>query len=210
MIWPHIRHDQKASKDLSSEESEDSEDDKDQNDSFEGFDEEESTKPALGHLILSASRILRRGTTSTRAQSLIPLRASLSLLDALTKSIPLPALMPHISAILLPLHNFTDPSIAHPFSIDEAFTEGYKTLVENARLLKEVLEKKLGTTQYINLMSKVREGVKARREGRRVKRRIEMVAAPERAGQVKKRKGEQKREKRKERSHDQRGRRRGW
>ena len=210
MIWARAKHDTEASNGSESEDTDFAEEDKDQDDSFEGFDEEKPAKPALGHLILSASRILRRGSTSTRAQSLIPLRASLSLLDALTKAIPLPALMPHIFAIILPLHNFTDPSIAHPFSIDDAFTEGYKTLVENARLLKEVLEKKLGTTQYLNLMSKVREGVKARREGRRVKRRIDMVAAPQRAGQVKKRKGEKKREKRKERSHDQRGRRRGW
>ena len=210
MIWPHANQESAAHDNLTDGETDEGDGSEGGGDASEGFDNEKTTNPALGHVILSASRILRRGTISTHAQSLIPLRGSLSLLDALTKAVPLPALMPHVPNILLPLHNLTDPSISHPFSIDESFTEGYKNLVENARLLKELLEKKLGTTQYTNLMSTVREGVKARREGRRVKRRIESVVAPERAGQLKKRKFEKKREQRKRKSHDQQRLRRGW
>lgn len=73
-----------------------------------------------------------------------------------------------------------------------------------------LLQKKLGTTEYIEHLTRVREGVKERREGRKVKRRIEAVAAPEKVGREKKRKGEKKREKRKEKSADQRAGRRGW
>lgn len=209
MTWPQRSQDTGQQDIIDDEESEDKHAE-DVEDTFEGFDEEKPAKPALGHLITSASRILRRGTLSTRAQSLIPLQASLSLLGALTNAIPLPALHPHIPTLLLPLHNLTDPAIAHPFSVDASFTEGYKALVGNAQELMALLQKKLGTTDYINMLSQVREGVKARREGRRVKRRIEMVAEPERAGKMKKRKGERKREKRKERSGEERGRRRGW
>ena len=59
-------------------------------------------------------------------------------------------------------------------------------------------------------MNNVRSEVKQRREGRRVKRRIDAVANPERIGRSKKRKGEKKREKKKLRSGEERGRRRGW
>ncbi len=203
MTWPQ--------KSREPDEGNSNEDESDQEEgTFEGFDIAPTTKPALGHLITQTSRILRRGTLSSRAQSLTPLRASLSLLGALTSTIPLAPLTPHIPTILLPLHNLTDPAIAHPFSTDAAFTDGYKTLVGNAQELMALLQKKLGTTVYINMLSKVREEVKARREGRRVKRRIEMVAQPERAGEVKRKKGERKRERRKERSGEERGRRRGW
>lgn len=203
MTWPQKKREPDEAN--SSEEEDDQEDG-----TFKGFDVAPTAKPALGHLITQTSRILRRGTLSSRAQSLTPLRASLSLLGALTSTLPLPPLTPHIPTLLLPLHNLTDPAIAHPFSTDAAFTDGYKTLVGNAQELMALLQKRLGTTEYINVLSKVREGVKARREGRRVKRRIEMVAQPERAGEVKRRKGERKRERRKERSGEERGRRRGW
>ena len=168
------------------------------------------SKPALGHLITQTTRLLRRGPLTTRSTSLTPLHASLTLLAALTSTLPLPTLHPHIPTLLLPLHNLTDPTIAAPFSTDTAFVEGYKTLVANAQEMMGVLQKRLGTTEYVNVMSRVREEVKGRREERRVKRRIEAVREPERAMRVKRRKGERKKEKRKERSGEERGRRRGW
>ena len=168
------------------------------------------SKPALGHLITQTTRLLRRGPLTTRSTSLTPLHASLTLLAALTSTLPLPTLHPHIPTLLLPLHNLTDPTIAAPFSTDTAFVDGYKTLVANAQEMMGVLQKRLGTTEYVNVMSRVREEVKGRREERRVKRRIEAVREPERAMRVKRRKGERKKEKRKERSGEERGRRRGW
>ena len=178
-------------------------------DTFEGFDDPVE-KPALGHLITQTSRILRRGPLTTRAPSLIPIQASLQLLGALTNAVDIAILTPHLPTMLLPLHNLTDTTIAHPFSSDTAFTDGYKNLVANAHELMSLLQKKLGTTVYINILSRVREGVKRRREGRRVKRRIDVVAEPEKAGEWKRRKGERKRERRRERGMEQRSLRRGW
>lgn len=168
------------------------------------------SKPALGHLITQTSRLLRRGPLTTRSPSLIPLHSSLTLLAALVTTLPLPPLTPHVPTLLLPLHNLTDPTIPHPFSTDTSFVEGYKSLISNAQELLGKVQERLGTTEYVNLMSKVREGVKERREGRRVKRRIEAVAEPERRMREKRRRGERKRERRKERGGEERGRRRGW
>ncbi|MCJ1450861.1 U3 snoRNP protein [Mycoblastus sanguinarius] len=182
----------------------------DEEDSVEEEEVTPGTRPAIGHLISRTSLLLRRGPLSTRGPSLIPLAASLSLLGALTNAIAIESLTPHIPTLLLPLHNLTDPAIPTPFSADQTFTEGYKALVSNAQELMSLLQKKLGTTAYVNVLQGVREGVKGRREERRVKRRIETVAEPERAGRFKKRKGERKRERRKERGGEERGRRRGW
>ena len=169
-----------------------------------------TSKPALGHLITQTTRLLRRGPLTTRSPSLTPLHASLTFLAALTNTLPLPPLTPHLRTLLLPLHNLTDPTIPAPFSTDTAFVEGYKSRIGNAHELLGRVQERLGTTEYVNLMSRVREEVKGRREGRRVKRRIEAVKEPERAMRVKRRKGERKKEKRKERSGEERGRRRGW
>lgn len=168
------------------------------------------TKTALSHLMATASNILRRPPLTTRASSLTPLTSSLALLFALSTHLPILILTPLTPTILLPLHNLTDPAIPPPFSTDPAFVEGYKTLVTNSQELMSLLQRKLGTTVYINLLTQVREGVKGRREERRIKRRVEAVGEPERAGLMKRRKGEKKREKRKERSGEERGRRRGW
>lgn len=182
-----------------------------------GLEEEEeeelftsTTKPALGYLIQRASSLLRRGPLTTHSSSLIPLHACLTLLGALANNVPLSTLNPHIPTLLLPLHNLTDPAIPTPFSTDTAFTDGYNRLVSNSQELMALLQKKLGTTEYVTILQKVREGVKDRREGRRVKRRIGAVAEPEKEGERKRRKGVRKKERRKERGGEERGRRRGW
>ena len=202
MLWP--QQDQQPTigiiEDEQSEDENDSEEDQ----------RKLTTKLALSYLIQRVSSILRRGPLTTRSHSLIPLHASLALLGAFTNNLALPPLDPHISTALLPLHNLTDAAIPTPFSTDAAFTEGYQTLVTNSQELMMLLQKKMGTTEYVGILQKVREGVKERREERRVKRRIEVVAEPEREGERKRRKGVRKKERRKERGEEQRGKRRGW
>lgn len=170
----------------------------------------ETRKTALQFIFERVSAIIRRGPVTTKAQALTPIKAALQLVGALCNHLHESLLASSIETILLPLHNLTDPSIPTPFSSDEAFNTSYKALVANSTEIMTLLQRKLGTTKYIANLAKVREGVKDRREGRRVKRRIEVVAEPERAGVLKQRKGEKKREKRKERSGGERGRRRGW
>lgn len=167
-------------------------------------------KTAVQFIFERASAIIRRGPLTTRDPALVPMKGAIQLIGALCNHLPVAVIVRSIQTILLPLHNLTDPSIPTPFSPDEAFTTSYKGLMASGSEIMTFLQKKLGTTQYIANLAKVREGVKERREGRRTKRRIEAVAQPERVGVLKKRKGEKKREKRKERSGEERGRRRGW
>lgn len=181
----------------------------------ENLDEDEISqdrcdKTALAFVLECTSGLIRRGPLTTSSTSLIPLKASLLLLTALCTHLPFPVLQPHLSTIILPLHNLTDPTIAVPFSMEESFTTTYKALVANGLETMAKLQKRMGTTEYLRVLASVREGVKERREGRRIKRRIGAVLEPERREAEKRRKGERKREKRKERSGEERGRRRGW
>ncbi|KAI9835282.1 MAG: hypothetical protein M1819_002426 [Sarea resinae] len=169
-----------------------------------------TVKSAQQYLFERLSAILRRETLTTRAPSLIPKTAALQLIAALCSHLSVEALAPSMQTILLPLHNLTDPSIAAPYSSDPDFESTYKTLVSTSQEVIALLQKKMGTTEFVAQMSKVRQGVRERREGRRVKRRIEAVADPEKMGREKQKKGERKKEKRKERSAEERGRRRGW
>ena len=171
---------------------------------------EPETKTALQYIFERCSAIIRRETLTTRAPSLIPKTAALQLIAVLCSHIPVAALIPSTQTVLLPLHNLTDPAIPAPYSSDPGFTSAYKSLVTTSQEVMVLLQKKLDTTEYIEQLTRVREGVKERREGRKVKRRIEAVAAPEKVGREKKRKGVKKREKRKEKSADQRAGRRGW
>lgn len=184
----------------------------------EEVDADESDNEPNGQQSQTASRfifqrisvIVRRGPATKAVAALTPMKAALQLVGALCNHLSIDALMPSIETILLPLHNLTDPSIPAPFSADENFTTNYKSLVSNSAEIMALLQKKLGTTEYVARLNKVRSLVKERREGRRVKRRIEAVAEPEKAGKLKQRKGEKKRDKRKERSGQERGKRRGW
>lgn len=168
------------------------------------------TKPPLAFMLERCSALIRRGPLTTKALSLIPIKSSLLILSFLLTHLSLQILTPYLLNILLPLHNLTDSTIPSPFSTDESFTATYKALVANSSEMMSMLQKRMGTTEYINILAKVREGVKERREGRRAKRRIEAVARPEKREMEKRRKGERKREKRKQRSGEERGRRRGW
>ena len=170
----------------------------------------DSPKTPVQLIFERASAIIRRGPLKTTVSSLIPMKAALQLVGALCNHLPTPVLAPSVQVILLPLHNLTDPSIPTPYSSEEAFATSYRDLVANSSEIMSFLQKKMGTTEFIANLARVREGVKERREGRRVKRRIEAVAQPEKAAILKRIKGEKKKEKRKDRSGEERGRRRGW
>lgn len=171
-----------------------------------------SSKTAVAFMLERVSAILRRGPSSPKTPSLIPLKASLQLISALCTHLPIQTLSPSIPTILLPLHNLTDPAIPSPSASlsDPDFAPAYKSLIASGTEILTLLQDKLGTTLFLEKLSRVREEVKARREGRRAKRRIEAVAEPEKAGRDKVRKGERKRERRREKGVAERGRRRGW
>ncbi|KZF22404.1 putative HEAT repeat protein [Xylona heveae TC161] len=168
------------------------------------------TKLALQFLFERLSAILRRETLTTRAPSLVPKTASIQLIAALCNNLPTEALTPCLRTILTPLHHLTDPSIPAPHSTDPDFNEAYKSITSTAQEIMSLLQKRLGTSQFVAELSVVRDAVKQRREGRRIKRRIEAVMEPEKVGKDKRRKFERKKVKQKERGAEQRGRRRGW
>ncbi|KAL4895406.1 armadillo-type protein [Aspergillus ambiguus] len=176
----------------------------------EDGDESGLQKTAIRYIFEQASSVLRRELVTTRAASLIPKTASVGLLAALCRHLEPEQIRQALSAVLITLHHFTDPTIPPPRSSDEGFRESYKTLVANCHEVLELIQKKIGTSEYVNEMARVQEIVKQRREGRRVKRRIEAVAEPEKYEREKKRRNDRKREKRKERGLEHRGKRRGW
>ncbi|KDB24496.1 hypothetical protein H109_03594 [Trichophyton interdigitale MR816] len=165
------------------------------------------SKTAIQYIFEQAARILRKEVLTTRAESLNAKTASMKMIAALCTNIDTSKVVPYLQTILLPLIHLTDTSIPAPRSSDETFTNTYKTLVTSSQEVLDILQKKLGTTDFVAHISEARERVKERREGRRVKRRIEAVTAPEKVGRDKKRKHDRKREKRKERVLENRNRR---
>ena len=180
----------------------------DENDTIKRRTEEPC--PASQHVFDRASFIIRRGPVTMKASSLIPIKTALQLVGNLCHNIETDLIMPSLQTILLPLHSLTDISIPKPSSVDETFNTTYESVRSSGAEVMSFLQKKVGTSEFIAALTKVRSIVKERREDRRAKRRIETVAEPEKLGRLKKRKGERKREKRKERSGEERGKRRGW
>ena len=169
-----------------------------------------STKPAIRYIFEQISSILRREVLTTRAESLTPKTASMGLLTALCRHFDSQQISPYISIILLPLQYLTDPTIPPPRSSDERFRTTYKELVSSGHEVLDILQGKLGPTEYITQMAIVQDSVRSRREDRRAKRRIEAVVEPEKHGNEKKRRNDRKHEKRKEKGLEHRGKRRGF
>ncbi|EDN10099.1 predicted protein [Histoplasma mississippiense (nom. inval.)] len=167
-------------------------------------------KPAIEFIFERAAAILRQEPRTTRADSLISKKASMKLLAALCTHLDVAHLIPSLQTILLPLLHLTDPSIHAPRSLDEQFQDTYKSLVSSSQEILDLLQKRLGTTDFVTQLTVARESVRSRREARRVKRRVEAVTDPEKFGREKKRKNDRKREKRKEKGIEYQERRRGW
>ena len=165
---------------------------------------------AIAYVLEKASSILRRGPLTTRHVSLVPIKSALHLIGAVCAYLSAGKTLQLLSIVLLPLHNFTDPAISIPFSTDREFTEGYHALTADSSEIIDAIQKKVGTTEFVKHLSIVRDGVKEKREARRVKRKIEVVTEPEKVEKRKLRKLEKKKEKMKTRNLEERSRRRGW
>jgi U3 small nucleolar RNA-associated protein 20 len=164
--------------------------------------EDDEKRTALQHLFGRLSFILRRETSPPRAAALIPKTSALQLLQLLASKLETETLIPSLQTILLPLHNFNDPSIPTPYSTDELFKTNYEALKSSAEEIMENLKRKVGTKEYTEAVLRVREGVKERRMNRSAKRKVEAVSAPERYGEGKRKKVERKKERRKERGQE--------
>ncbi|EFW21925.1 HEAT repeat protein [Coccidioides posadasii str. Silveira] len=167
-------------------------------------------KKAIQYIFEQAAKILRREPVTTKAESLRGKTACMKLIAALCSHLETGQLLPSLQKILLPLLHLTDPSIPPPRSSDENFRAAYKVLVESSQEILDLLQKKFGTTEFVTELSRARDNIRTRRDERRVKRKIEAVADPQKFGREKKRKNERKKERRKEKGLGFRDRRRGW
>lgn len=185
------------------------EDEEEEEDDVEEEEEEES-KTALSFLFTRLSAIVRRDTGALSLPSLASKTASLQATAALCNALQVETLKPSLPTILLPLYVLTDASIPPPWTRDPTLSEKYKALVSLAQETMTLLQKKVGSGVYVNVMGEVQKTVRAKREERRRKRKVDVVAAPERFEKMKRRKQEGKKIKRKERGEEARGHRRGW
>ncbi|KAI6827918.1 putative HEAT repeat protein [Hortaea werneckii] len=151
---------------------------------------------ALAYLLNRLSYVLRQTTFSTVART-AALQAQAALINQLDS-------IPNLQSVLRPLYTLTDPSIPQPPG------DAHRSLSDKARELLDLIQKKLGAEAYVTALGETRKEVKARREERRQKRKIEAVSAPERLAKEKKRKHEGARAKKKAVNAEMRGRRRGW
>lgn len=180
--------------------------------SEEGVDTKKTPPAAIHRLMIRLSGIIRRDTSSMNAKTAI-----INLLETMAAKFPLEPLTTSLPHLLTTLNTLVDPATTIPrahtntssTSLNEP-NELYKALIDKARETMNTLQKRLGTQEYLKIMGDVQKAVRERREQRRMKRKVEAVADPEKWGKEKKRRNDVKRVKRKERGAEHRGQRRGW
>ncbi|KAF2227792.1 hypothetical protein BDZ85DRAFT_271318 [Elsinoe ampelina] len=189
----------------------------DEDDVENGIDDEEheqhndvEVKTALTFLLSSLSSIIRRNQSATTPTSVPPKVAALQTLHALLSHLDPDLYSAIAQTIVHPLLLLTDSSIPKPVSTNPTFTESFATLCNLAQETMSLLQTKLGSSKYVKEVSGAQSKLREKREDRRVKRRIEAVAQPERAEKRKARKVEGKIRRKKEKGEEYKGRRRGW
>ncbi|THY45871.1 putative HEAT repeat protein [Aureobasidium pullulans] len=178
-------------------------------------DDEEQTDnatptTALHHLLSRMSALIRRDDGAPTASVLSAKTGALQAIASLCNILPSDNITPSLPAILTPIYLLTDASIAAPRLATESLQKAYQDLKALATEVASLLQKKLGSTEYVVAMRGVQEKVRGKREERRRKRRIEAVSAPVKYAADKRRKHDITKMKRKEKSAEARGKRRGW
>jgi U3 small nucleolar RNA-associated protein 20 len=188
-------------------------------DEFGGFSPSPETTPrkintnppaAIHRLLIRLSGLVRRDN-----RSMLVKISTIHLLETVFTKLPLEPLATSLPHVLTTLNTLIDPATtiprAHtnPSSLNEP-NDQYKSLMDKAREIMQTLQKRLGTQEYLKIMSEVQKLVRERREERRRKRKVEAVVDPERAEKEKRRRHDVKRVKRKEKGLESRGMRRGW
>jgi U3 small nucleolar RNA-associated protein 20 len=172
-----------------------------------------TTPPAAIHrLMIRLSGLVRRDNRSMLAKT-----TTIHLLETILTKFPLEPLASSLPHVLTTLNTLVDPATTIPrahtnpmsMSLNEP-NEQYKALIDKAREIMNTLQKRMGTQDYLKVMSEVQKLVRERREERRRKRKVEAVIDPERAEKEKRRRHDVKRVKRKEKGMESRGMRRGW
>lgn len=164
---------------------------------------DEETDQATEDKVSALANLLRRLASMLMADkfSVMSRTAALQCCSALINQM---ASIPNLQVLLRPLYALTDPTVPKPPG------DLYKALEEKAHEALELIQKKIGSEAYVAALAVTRAEAKSRRDERRQKRRIEAVAEPERWAAGKKRKYEGKREKKKAKGAEARGKRRGW
>lgn len=172
---------------------------------------------AVDYLLHKLSKIIRRqpskirenhGRPLKRADSVIPKSAALHVVAKLVDTLQKNLLSTSAEIILQPLVHLNEGADAATY--DATYNEAMQQLNSSALEVLDKLQKKLGTTKYVNALQAVKKGVKERRDERRTKRKIEAVAQPEKAERYKRKKQESLKARRKEKNSVARGHRRGW
>ncbi|KAL5116990.1 U3 snoRNP protein [Pleosporales sp. CAS-2024a] len=165
---------------------------------------------AIHRLMIRLSGLVRRDNRSMLAKT-----STIHLLETVFAKFSLEPLASSLPHVLTTLNTLVDPATtiprAHtnPMTLNEP-NEQYKSLIDKAREIMNTLQKRMGTPDYLKVMSEVQKLVRERREERRRKRKVEAIVDPEKAEKEKRRRHDIKRVKRKEKGLESRGMRRGW
>ncbi|KAK0731037.1 armadillo-type protein [Lasiosphaeris hirsuta] len=178
-------------------------------DEDEDEDVDDKKNANLNYLFWKLSAVVRRERQPT-VQHLIPKLAAIDLLETFCAKAARETLIPSVKTILRPLRNLTDPSIPQPFSLNEAFKARYEELKAKAQSVMEILQGKLGNSEYTKALLAVGRDVREKRQQRSSKRKIEAITAPEKYGRDKRKKFEKQKEKRKEKGREARDLRQGY
>jgi U3 small nucleolar RNA-associated protein 20 len=187
------------------------EEEKEEKEDDEEDDDDESGN-TLEYLFQRLSHVLRK-EIAPRAVAIVSKVVAMEVLETVCRRSSTDRLRPSLKTILVPLQNITDPTIAAPYSADELFKTKHEALKTRAQILMDSLQKKFGTVEYSKQLLAIREEVKAKREQRSSKRKIEAIAHPEKYGRDKRKKLEKEKERRKMRSKEQKSMRqayKGW
>lgn len=156
----------------------------------------------LEYLFRRLSHVLRK-EVPPRGVAMTSKVTAIEVLETICRRTSNDRLEPSLKTILVPLHHLTDPDIPVPVSMDDGFKTKHEHLRNRAQILMDSLQKKFGVAEYSKQLMLIRDEIRARRLQRSSKRKIEAIAQPEKYGRDKRKKFEKNRDRKKNRSSEQ-------
>ena len=164
---------------------------------------------ALAHLFMKIASLIPRHPTMIRSEKWHSQIAVLQLLSDLIQKLNPNAIEPSMRVILAPLYLLVVSDSKAPIDCDPTSREAYKAIIERSNNIMDRLRDGC-SLEFLEALQEVRRETFEKRNVRRSKRKLQAINMPERELAKKRKKHESTRRRRKEKSLQARGKRRGW
>ena len=163
----------------------------------------------LNLCLTKAANMLPRHSSMVKAEHMHSQLAMLHYLESVIRLLPHAVTVRSLKSMLTPLYLITSSDTAASIIGDQSVQDAYATVMEKCNMIMDILRKEVNE-EFLESLHEIRKETREKRDERRSKRKIEAINLPEKELLRKQKKHDLAKRRRRDKSLQARGKRRGW